>query len=97
MSLDINKLTEVFNKFSGKEIDVVEVKGNNKYGFTYKDFSADKTINELRSAVEEMGLRLRVWLPDSVGTMDYRENRVNVHVSKDADGKYRIGSRFKIG
>jgi hypothetical protein len=30
------------------------------------------------------------------GTSDHRTDRVNVHVNKDADGKYRIGS-FDIG
>jgi hypothetical protein len=29
--------------------------------------------------------------------MDYRTDRVNAHVDKGADGKYRVGNTFNIG
>lgn len=32
-----------------------------------------------------------------MGTMDYRTDRVNTHIEKAPDGKWRVGPRFDIG
>ena len=40
---------------------------------------------------------LRVWWDGIMGTMDFRTNRVNAHIEKEADGKYRVSNRFNIG
>ncbi len=50
----------------------------------------DTTIAQLEAVVKAKGYALSVWLPNTVGTMDYREDRVNAHVKKANDGKYRI-------
>jgi hypothetical protein len=43
------------------------------------------------------GLYVRLWLPGTVGTMDWQTKRVNVGVVKAADGKWRVNSDFSIG
>ena len=54
-------------------------------------------IADMREAAAAAGLRFRLWLPGSVGTRDVRPDRVNAHVEKNSDGKYRIADRFDIG
>jgi len=94
-----SNLNQVFNKFAGKEVQATETVHQTKFGpITEVDISpADKVLTELRKAIHDMGLTLRVWLPGTFGTMDYQPNRVNVNVDKGADGKYRIGSNFNMG
>lgn len=99
-----NKLGAAFNKFAGREIEVIENKqdiviGGKTYPVTdvkLKDKN-DPVISELRQAAEKAGLKLRLWLPGSVGTMDYRTDRLNVRVEKETDGKYRISKHMNIG
>ena len=84
-------LEEVFNKFAGKEIQVTETDRGVQIA------KSDKTVSELKKAIEEAGFRLRLWMPNSMGTCDFRTDRVNVHVGKGKDGKYRVGKKFNIG
>jgi hypothetical protein len=87
-----------FNRFAGKEVDVIETVENTKHGrvSSMRVVEHSPVVDELRAALEEAGFSLRLWLPGLAGTSDHRTYRVNVHVNKDADGKYRIG-RFDIG
>jgi hypothetical protein len=87
-----------FNRFAGKEVDVVETVNNTKYGRVSSSSVVEPSpvVDELRAALDEAGFSLRLWLPGFAGTSDHRSNRVNVYVNKDADGRYRIG-RFEIG
>lgn len=64
----------------GKVVQYTNVKLNND----------DPTTKEISSAAEENGLTVRVCLPGTFGTMDYCEDRLNVSVGKDGDGKYRV-------
>jgi hypothetical protein len=92
-------LSGKFNHFAGKEIAVTEVTHTTKYG-PIVEARLDKSnpvVDELKKAVEDMGLRLRLWLPGTAGTMEFRMDRLNVHVSKAEDGKYRIDPKFNIG
>lgn len=46
----------------------------------------DPTIKEIRAAHPYV----RVWLPNTMGTMDLRNDRLNVHVGKDESGTWVI-------
>lgn len=86
------KLTARFNKFIGREVGVTTPEGRRS-----TIDAADPVLSDLRKAAEKAGFSVRVWLPDSFGTCDFRENRLNVSVEKGADGKYRIADDFRIG
>lgn len=93
------KLKAIFDKFSGREVATIGNKNTPPFpGFnaTVKLDPKDPAIAELRQAVEAAGFSLRIWLPNGVGTMDYRTDRVNVHVGPDMGGVYRMGG-FKVG
>ena len=64
---------------------------------SYAVATTDTTITDLRVAVQAAGFRtLRVWLPDTVGTMDLRSDRVNAHIEKNQAGEWRI-ARLNVG
>lgn len=94
-----------FNKFAGREVGVTETPFKTEFknlGITYEGVHVeiqkdDPAITELTTAVQAAGLRLRLWLPNTMGTMDFRRDRLNVHVAKEADGKYRIQPNFNLG
>lgn len=87
------KLTAQFNKFIGREVQCTPATSERRS--TYD--AADPVLSELREAAKKAGFSVRVWLPDSFGTMDYRTNRLNVSIHQEADGKYRIQDDFRIG
>ena len=94
-----------FNQFAGREVAVTEkdmTEFYKKLGFDFSGVEAhldenDPVIKELSEAVAKTGLQLRIWLPGTMGTMDYRLDRLNVHVAKEADGKYRIQPGMDLG
>jgi len=96
-------LSGIFNSFAGKEISVVERVSYYKYDgheiplTSVSPVENEPTLKALKTEAAKAGLSLRVWFPGTVGTMDYRTDRLNVHVSKEADGKYRIQNNFNIG
>lgn len=97
------KLTEQFNKFVGHEVKVIETPRTAVYGGkTYHQVDTeiadgDHTIGALRRAAQKAGFSLRVLLPRSRATMDFRKDRLNVHVAKESDGKYRVQKNIGIG
>ena len=98
-------VSQQFNQFAGREVAVTEKDMTafyKKLGFDYAGVEAhldenDPVVAELEAAVQKAGLQLRLWLPGMMGTMDYRLDRVNVHVAKEDDGKYRIQPGMNIG
>jgi len=80
-------VTELFNKFAGRELK--------DPGRVTCDI--DSTLGEIEQVAKDNGLKLRIWFPGTVGTMDYRTDRINVHVEKDAAGKFIVSDKFKIG
>jgi hypothetical protein len=92
-------LSAQFQRFAGKEVEVIETTHQTKYGPMISTHLVEPNpiIEELKQAVTDAGLKLRLWLPDRMGIMDYRTDRLNVHVGKEADGKYRISPAFTIG
>lgn len=102
---DFNKISAAFNKFVGREIGVKEVEvtlnfpnlgiENMKMTECHLEEN-DPAVAELTQAAKEARLQLRIWLPGSVGTMDFRTDRLNASVEKDDKGTYRF-SHFSIG
>jgi hypothetical protein len=92
-----------FNKFAGKEVAVTEVpwerefRGEKYSGVSVRINENDDTYKSLVAEVNKSGLRLRLWVPGTAGTMDVQMNRLNVYVEKEADGKYRIQPNIRLG
>lgn len=97
-------ISRLFNRFAGKEIGMVESSRNVRIGGKDQVRTVARLadpqnpmIAEMREAAASAGLHLRVWQPGSVGTRDFRSDRVNARIEKGNDGKYRIANRFDIG
>lgn len=95
-----HNLSKIFNKFVGKEVSVTETVHTTKYGDIMSASLSDKNDPVIQGMEQEAvrnGLELRFWLPGTMGTADYCVDRVNVDISKESDGKYRIQNSFRIG
>ena len=98
-------LGHIFNKFAGREVPMVEEKkvhhspytGDHEYTQIKLADPNDPTVQEMRDEAKKHGLKLRLWWDGIAGTMDFRTDRVNAHIEKEADGKYRVSKRFNIG
>lgn len=92
-------LASSFNKFAGREVSVTEKTQDYKgRSYTTAEYDTnDAAITEIRAEAAAMGLSVRVWMPNSMGTMDFRTNRLNVDIAKESDGKYRVQDNFRIG
>lgn len=93
-------VTALFNQFAGREVPMREDSFTFK-GREYKQLDLadrnDATVRELEQHAKDNGLSLRLWWNGVAGTADYRLDRVNAHIEKEADGKYRIAPRFTLG
>lgn len=89
---------EMFQRFVGRKVDVdvktLEFKSNRggppvKYN-SYQVLDDDETMRDVRELVETCNMKLRVWMPNTVGTMDIDGERVNVHIDAGEDGSYSV-------
>jgi hypothetical protein len=73
--------------FAGQQVQIEEV-----------SFADPKhpVLEDLRKTAKECGLNLRVWYPGMVATMELDTNRLNVHIEKHSDGKWRIAERMNL-
>jgi len=86
-----------FQRFVGRPVKIIEEKYSrtNHKGET-KEYveetydENDATISEIRVAAREADLRLRVWTPKTVGTMDFRTDRINVKMENVGEGFFQI-------
>ena len=83
-------ILDQFNKFAGKEVNVETTKGYTSLS------SQNPVIDELKQAVKDAGLGLRLSFLGALQTCDYDTNRLNSTIIKGLDGKYRL-STFSIG
>ena len=100
-------LKKVFGRFAGREIEMVETPVDHKNNKTKHKTSPevvarpahrnDPVLAEMQAEARKHNLTLRVWFPGTVGTQDYRRDRLNVKVRKGKDGKYRICDNFICG
>lgn len=92
-------------KYAGREVQVESKKVSYKmpdgtvlYEGTRTDLKKDDpVVADLTAEAKKHGLTVRLWLPDSMGTMDLRYDRLNVRIEPESDGKYRIQPHFGIG
>ena len=100
--MDISK---IFNKFAGREVEMLEEEktlhlkslGDIKLTEVTLKNPNDPVVKEMSDEAAKNGLSLRLWWPGIMGTMDYNTSRVNAHIEKEADGKYRISPHFSLG
>src|SRR4051812_48373769 len=96
-------IAKIFNKFAGKEVKVEETQsilsfGGQIYAFSnVKAAANDPTLKAMEEAANENGFALRVWFSGASSRCDYRTDRVNIHVLKGPDGKYRVSDKINIG
>jgi hypothetical protein len=97
-------LSSIFGQFAGKEVPMIEDKIKRRRNGKEVEYDRitpadqnDPTLSEMRKAANDNCLKLRVWWPGIVGTTDFRTDRVNAHIEKCADGKWRVSDRFSIG
>lgn len=93
-------VSDIFNKFAGREVPMKEepfvIRGKTYTQIRLADDN-DPTVQEMRETAKKSGLKLRLWWPGIAGTMDFRMDRVNAHIEKAPDGKWRVGNRFNLG
>ncbi len=95
----------IFNKFAGKEVPMLEetktMKLSHLGDYTYTEVKPandkDPVLEAMQKEAAKNGLSLRVWWPGLAGTADFRDARVNAHIEKGTDGKWRVGKRFDLG
>lgn len=92
-------LSDIFARFAGRAVKVREENAVMHFKalgtiriYECKLAEDDTTIKDLKAETEKAGFSLRVLLPGTVGTMEYREDRVNAVVAKDGDGVFRVKS-----
>lgn len=93
-------LADLRSRFLDREVQVVKTNhqveiGGEKYDMPYYD-SQDPILTEIAQEITTMGWKVRLWLPDTVGTMDYRMDRINVYVMETSLDKFAITS-IRIG
>lgn len=81
-----------YDKYLGRKVLVNETKETLKiagkdYDHTHCELDANDTVV---SEIQKEHSNVRVRLPGTMGTMDYRLDRLNVHIEKQADGSYEI-------
>jgi hypothetical protein len=73
-------VTEITEKYKGKQYKRLEVAGD------------DTGLIGIKTEAATDGFHLRIWLPGTIGTMDLRGDRINVHVDEQEDGTYKVTS-----
>lgn len=87
------KLTDIFNKYVGKEVIVERLPGSNDWGNTQPN---QQLLEEIGTVAQHNGLDVRIVLPHLFYTDDQRADRLNVNVEQDKKGIWRINS-FDLG
>lgn len=93
-------MTNKFDNYIGEVILVDETtsirnsKHSGEYEHTaYKLSKEDKILNNICNEIKADGLSVRIWYPNTVGTMDIRNDRINIQIEKK-DDKYTISKIF---
>lgn len=92
------KLDTKYDTFVGQKV-LVDVTPREYKGFSCDKYDLNKddtTISAIKVEAEKVGLHLRVWLPRTMGTMDYRMDCLNVHVEEQEDGTFQV-TRINLG
>ena len=85
-------MSTAYDSFLGREVRVtsetkeLEILGK-VMSFTNHDLAADDVVI---AEIEALHPNVRLWLPGTFGTMDYRTDRLNVHVEETSEGVFTI-------
>jgi hypothetical protein len=102
-------ISKAFNKFAGREVPVLEnIAMPKKAGQPPKRYmvprSNDPVLKEMFREAKKLGFRLFVQWPGhekppkmKITAGKLPEPRLIARLEKGADGKWRVGSTFKIG
>lgn len=88
------KLDAKYDQFIGTVVHVEE-STYERNGETYPHYDIDDDQEALKGLFVEAvknSYKTRVWLPNRLGTCDYRLDRLNVHIEKQKDGTWTIAS-----
>lgn len=98
-----DKMVKIFGRFAHKEVPMTETKHTRKIGGEEYEFSdvrpSDENhpvLQDLRKTAKKCGVTLRVWWPGMIATMEFNRDRLNVHIEKGGDGKWRISERMNL-
>ena len=96
MSKKINPADQ-FQRFVGRPVKIIEknysrtnYKGETKEYVEETYDENDATISEIRVVARDADLKLRIWTPKTVGTMDFRTDRINVKMENVGEGFFQI-------
>lgn len=53
-------------------------------------------LQDLRKTAKECGMDVRIWHPGMIATMEFNANRLNIHIEKSSDGKWRIAEHMNM-
>jgi hypothetical protein len=97
-------VTRHFNRFAGREVPMneeqktISIRGRDKTTITASPANPDEPVfREMSEEAQKHGLSLRALWPGKGYTDDYVRTRVNAHVEKGKDGKWRIANKFDLG
>jgi hypothetical protein len=98
--MDNAKLTEIFGRFVGREVALIEkpyeAKGRSGTYLVLPD--NDSTLTSLKAVAGEHGLDMRVCFPGGPNADDMMDpERLNVTLLQDQAGAWRVAPRFNIG
>lgn len=97
------RMVKIFGRFMHVEVPMIEQEriltvAGQDFPVTEINF-VDKNhpvLVDLRKTAKECRLDLRVWFPGMVATMEFNAERLNVHIEKGTDGKWRISERMNF-
>lgn len=95
-------INAAFAKFAGREVNVKEITeadrdAGNQNQNELVDPQNDPVVVDLKETAAKIGMKVRVCLPGDLSSTGFQIDRVNVQAEKHPDGKWRIGSSFRIG
>lgn len=94
-------MNNMLDKFMGQEVLVIETPyerayyGKPYFITCYALDEKDTTIESLRKEIIAAGFEMRLFLPDSAGTIEVKNDRVNVTVIKQNSVFKIIGINFE--
>ncbi len=96
---DYPSLIAQFNSYAGREVYVHEKqKFFMGHGYTERTlFMRDPVIKEMAKEAKAEGLDVKFWMPDEKNTLKQSSKRLNVHIARDEEKKWRIQSNMSLG
>jgi hypothetical protein len=76
----ISGITKTTRDFNGKSYPAYQYDGS------------DESVKEIVRIANDQELNVRTWIPGATGTLEYRTDRLNVHIEEQDDGSYQIAS-----